>query len=179
MHEYLHIAGGLDILSSITMLVAEYIRYLVFRAVYYYPPMLPKEMLKDKPKIGEVDPKLWIALEDLQDGWEQSGTVGQEVYGAGNSFGIIPRHYIKVTGEDFLIFVDYPTSLPKSKRGNTLTFKVLGNEQLECRLVIVKQKNKLPDFKVINSTEIIGKQIKGGHISYTIQGNSEIKISWT
>jgi hypothetical protein len=178
MHEYLHLAEGLDILPSVTLLVAEYIRYLVFRAIYYYPPMLPKEMLKDKPKIGEVDPKLWIALEDLQDGWEQSGSVGQEVYGAGNSFGIIPRHYLKVSGEDFMIFVDYPTSQTKTKRGNTLTFKVLGNEQLECRLVIVKQKNKLPEFNIINGKEITGKKIKGGHISYIVKGNSEIKITW-
>ena len=82
LHDYLKHAEGQDILPSVTLLISEYIRYLVARPIFYYPPMLPKEMLKEKPKIGEVDPKLWIALEDLHDGWEQSGEVGQEVYGA-------------------------------------------------------------------------------------------------
>jgi hypothetical protein len=52
--------------------------------------MLPKEMLVDKPKTGETDPALWIALEYLHDGWEPSGEVGQEVYGAGIAFGLSP-----------------------------------------------------------------------------------------
>lgn len=73
-------------------------------------------MLEEKPKVGELDPKLWIALEDLQDGWQKSGTVGQEVYGAGNAFGILPRHYLRVPGEEFMVYVDYPTSGFKAYR---------------------------------------------------------------
>ena len=34
--------------------------------------MLTKEMLTEEVKTGEVDKNLWIALEDLHDGWEQS-----------------------------------------------------------------------------------------------------------
>ena len=66
-HDYLHHAEGQEILPSLRLLLAEYIRYLVDRAVYYYPPMLPKEMLSEEVKTGEVDPSLWIALEDLHE----------------------------------------------------------------------------------------------------------------
>jgi hypothetical protein len=178
LHDYLKHAEGVDILPSVSLLIAEYIRYLVSRAMFYYPPMLPKEMLKDKPKIGEVDPKLWIALEDLHDGWEQSGEVGQEVYGAGNAFGILPRHYLQVPGEDFMVFVDYPTSKFTARKGAPVSFKVLGDKKLECRLVLVAQKKKLPIFKVMTDTEIQGKSLRGGHMEYKVNGNSHLKISW-
>ena len=178
LHDYLRHAEGLDILPAVTLLIAEYIRYLVSRAMFYYPPMLPKEMLKDKPKIGEVDPNLWIALEDLHDGWEQSGEVGQEVYGAGNAFGIIPRHYLQVPGEDFMIYTDYPASGFKAKKSKPLTFKILGDRRLTCKIIAVKMKNKLPDFKVKAKKEIKGKKLKGGHMEYTVCGNTDIKISW-
>jgi hypothetical protein len=178
LHDYLKHAEGLDILPSVSMLIAEYIRFLVFRAIYYYPPVLPKEMLKDKPKIGEVDPQLWIALEDLHDGWEQSGEVGQEVYGAGNAFGILPRHYLQVPGENFMVFVDYPTSKFTARKGAPLSFKILGDERLSCRLVLVRQDKKLPEFNVIAREEVKGKNIKGGHVEYIVKGNTDIKISW-
>jgi len=182
LHDYLKHAEGVDILPSVRLLIAEYIRYLVDRAVYYYPTMLPKDMLEEKPKVGEVDPNLWIALEDLQDGWLKSGTVGQEVYGAGNAFGILPRHYLQVPGEEFLIYVDYPTSGFTARKGQNILFSVLGDERLTCRMMIVKTgKSKLPEFEVIGSNQkesIKGKPAKGGNIEYTLNGNQQINISW-
>jgi hypothetical protein len=182
LHDYLKHAEGLDILPSVKLLIAEYIRYLVDRAVYYYPPMLPKEMLEEKPKVGEVDPKLWIALEDLQDGWEKSGTVGQEVYGAGNAFGILPRHYMQVPGESFLIYVDYPTSGYKAIKGKDIHFSILGDEQLTCRLMIVKTSMaKLPAFKIVvkgDKNHLNGISVANGHLEYQLNGNTQVNISW-
>ncbi|RYE14139.1 MAG: hypothetical protein EOP51_28635, partial [Sphingobacteriales bacterium] len=174
-HEYLRLAQDIEILSSVSLLVAEYIRYLVDRAVYYYPTMLPKEMLSEEVKIGEVDHKLWIALEDLQDGWEASGQVGQEVYGAGNAFGILPRHYLHVKGEDIMIFVDYPTSGFPAIKSLPATFSILGSEQITCRLMVVKTSDKkLPEFTVKvkgQKEELKGIPIKEGHLEYAVQGN--------
>jgi len=180
MHDYLKIAEDVAILPAVKLLIAEYIRYLVERAVYYYPTMLPKEMLEEKPKTGEVDPNLWIALEDLQDGWLKSGTVGQEVYGAGNAFGILPRHYLQVPKEEFMIYVDYPTSNFIPQTGKHITFKILGDERLNCRMMIVKTgTKKLPEFMVANGTsEIKGKRAKEGNIEYLSSGNEEISIKW-
>jgi hypothetical protein len=180
LHDYLQHAEGIEILPSIKLLLAEYIRYLVDRAVYYYPTMLPEDTLEAKPKVGELDKSLWIALEDLQDGWLQSGTVGQEVYGAGNAFGILPRHYIKVPGQDFTIYIDYPTSGIRSGKDKSIHFNVLGDERLSCRLMIIKGEAILPEVTVsIQGNQIIkGKWTKEKNISYEVQGNCRVKINW-
>ncbi|MDO3628604.1 hypothetical protein [Mucilaginibacter sp. BT774] len=181
-HDYLHQAEGEDILPSLRLLMAEYIRFLVHRAVYYYPTMLPKEMLSEKVKMGEVDPNLWIALEDLHDGWERSGEVGQEVYGAGNAFGILPRHYMRVPGEEFMIFSDYPTCGFSSEKHNPARFKLAGDARINCRLMLVRTgKGELPDFTVtINSNKegLKGRKTREGHLEFMPAGDSEVHISW-
>jgi len=180
LHDYLRHGEDLEIDPDVRLLVAEYIRFLVERAVYYYPTMLPAEMLQDKPKIGEVDPKLWIALEDLHDGWEACGQVGQEVYGAGNAFGIMPRHYMHVPGGQFFIFTDYPTYGFKAKIGRPARFSLAGDARLQSRLMIVKTgREKLPEIKLTVDNQVIkGKPAAGGHLEFTVPGNAAITINW-
>ncbi|KAA2238411.1 hypothetical protein F0L74_19460 [Chitinophaga agrisoli] len=182
LHDYLKHADGVPVLPSIRILTAEYIRYLVYRAVYYYPTMLPKEMLADKPKVGELDNKLWIALEDLQDGWLKSGTVGQEVYGAGNAFGILPRHYMLVPDEEFMVYVDYPTAGFNARKGQNIHFQVLGDSRLQCRMMIVRAAEaKLPKLTVTlggSSREIKGNSTEDGNMEYIIHGDQQVHISW-
>jgi hypothetical protein len=181
-HDYLKHAEGGDILPSLRLLLAEYIRFLVERSVYYYPTMLPKEMLSEEVKTGEVDANLWIALEDLHDGWEKSGEVGQEVYGAGNAFGIMPRHYMQVPGEPFMIYTDYPTYGFSRKKHRPAGFKLAGDGRLNCRLMLVKTaKGKMPEFAVtLNSGKepVTGKRTKEGHLEFTVPGDSKIQINW-
>lgn len=182
LHDYLHHAEDTDIEPSVRLLIAEYIRYLVERAVYYYPPMLPKEMLQDKPKTGDVDPNLWIALEDLHDGWEKSGQVGQEVYGAGNAFGILPRHYMQVPEEGLMIYTDYPIYGFSAKKHRPLQFRLAGDGRLNCRLVIVKTgESKLPELTVTlkdSKEPLKGKTLEGGHLAFEIAGDRAVNIDW-
>jgi hypothetical protein len=181
-HDYLRHAENEDIDPSVRLLMAEYIRFLIERAVYYYPTMLPKDMLSKEIKIGELDPNLWIALEDMHDGWEQCGQVGQEVYGAGNAFGILPRHYMQVPGEYFLIYTDYPTYGFSAQKEKPVKFRLAGDERLTCRMMIVKMgKDKLPDIKVFinDSKEIIkGTVVKDGHMEFNLKGNVAVTIQW-
>jgi hypothetical protein len=181
LHDYLKHAEDIDILPSVKLLIAEFIRYLVDRAVYYYPAMLPEDMLEEQPKIGEVDPKLWIALEDLQDGWLKSGTVGQEVYGAGNAFGILPRHYLKVPEEDFMIYVDYPTSGFHAKAGKNINFRILGDKSLNCRLMVVKTgRSKLPEIMVSAKGNVPPKKrvVEKGNLEFILSGDQQVQLSW-
>lgn len=181
-HDYLKYAEGEDILPSLRLLLAEYIRFLVERAVYYYPTMLPKDMLSEEVKTGEVDPNLWIALEDMHDGWEKSGEVGQEVYGAGNAFGILPRHYMQVEEAGFMIYTDYPTYGFSPKKHKPATFRLAGDGRLACRLMLVKTgKAKLPDLIVSvnrDKEKLQGKKVSGGHLEFEVAGDSVIHISW-
>ena len=180
LHDYLTHAEGVEILPSVRLLLAEFIRYTVDRAVYYYPPMLPGEMLEEETKTGEVDPKLWIALEDLQDGWLKSGTVGQEVYGAGNAFGILPRHYLRIPGEEFMVYVDYPTASFKVAKEKSVSFRIAGDARLKCRLMLVKMsKNKLPEVEVSikGRKELLsGKPAAGGNLEFRLSGDCQVSI---
>ncbi len=108
LSKYIVLAEGEQILSSVRLLVAEFIRYVGYRATLYYPPLLPNEMLSDKVKTGDVDRRLWIPIEDMHEGGEKSGEVGQEVYGAGQAFGFLTRHFLQVPSKKFMIYVDYP-----------------------------------------------------------------------
>jgi hypothetical protein len=181
-HDYLRHAEDQDILPSARLLIAEYIRFLVNRAVYYYPTMLPKDMLSEEVKTGEMDPNLWIALEDLHDGWEKSGEVGQEVYGAGNAFGILPRHYMRVPGESFMIYTDYPTYGFSAVKGKPATFRLAGDGRIKCRMMLVKTgKGNWPEFTVtanIVKDIIKGKSLKDGSLEFIIPGDAEVTIDW-
>jgi hypothetical protein len=181
LHDYLQYAENEDILPSVSLLINEFIRYTIHRAVYYFPPMLPKEMLSEDVKTGEVDPNVWVALEDLHDGWEKSGKVGQEVYGAGLAFGVVPRHYLRVPDEDFIVFADYPISKFSSRKGKPVTLTLRGDQRFECRLVLVKGKSKLPEFTVFADSDkmpLSGKQSKEGNLEFTLRGGQAVKIRW-
>jgi len=182
LNEYINLADGAPVPVSVRLLIGEYIRYLIDRACYYYPPMLPDEMLSKDIKTGELDRNLWIVLEDIHDGWEQSGSVGQEVYGAGNAFGIVPRHYFRIPGADFCIFVDYPVLHFKTSEEQCVSFDVQGSRQINCRLVIVKAGDAdLPHFTFeLQGEEIAleGTPLTGGHFEYAIAGDQHVEIRW-
>lgn len=183
VHEFLNYASGIELLPAVRLLLAEFVRHGIHRMTFYYPPKLPEDMLVKEVKTGELDPKLWIALEDIHDGWEQSGSVGQEVYGAGLAFGIVPRQYIRVPDEEFMVFIEYPV-LNQTTKGKTIRFDVLGDSALTCRMCIVsKEQKRLPQFKIKvdnaddqQKIETV-KATKEG-LEYSLHGNQKITISW-
>lgn len=180
--EYIAEADKIDLPHSIRLLIAEFIRYTVARIPYYYPPMLPADMLSEEVKTGEVDPKLYVPLEDIHDGWEKSGEVGQEVYGSGIAFGITPRQYCRVDGEDFMIYSDYPIAGYKVVKGKSIRFKILGDSRLHCEMRILKlSRAKLPSFEVsIATAKEPLKSItdKNGGLIYKLNGDQQLTITW-
>ncbi|MGY3212399.1 hypothetical protein [Mucilaginibacter sp. HD30] len=176
-------SGDVPLLPSVSLLLAEFVRYAISRSVYYYPPLLPKEMLAEERESGELDPNLWIPLEDMHDGWEKSGSVGQEVYGAGMPFGIITRQYLRIPGESFLIYTDYPTTNVKIKEGKPVSFNIKGHSALTCSLRIIPQSDrKLPVIKVVTGKrkkeEITETTTPAGHLEFKLPGASAVQISW-
>jgi hypothetical protein len=182
MHDYLKHAEGVEIMPSVRLLCTEFIRYLVERAPYYYPPMLPEEMISEEVKTGEIDPKLWIALEDIQDGNAQSGSVGQEVYGAGNAFGILPRHFIRLENEAFFIFTDYPSTKPRKSK-QSVSFTLQGDQRMICRMRIVPVVGTANltnlDF-TLKAMDAELKTVRGkkGELESFLPGNARVLISW-
>jgi hypothetical protein len=182
---YLKEAEGVDVLPSVRMLIAEFIRYTVTRIPYYYPPMLPREMLSQNVKTGEIDSGLWIPLEDIHDGWEASGEVGQEVYGAGIAFGIVPRQYIKVPGENFLIYVDYPVSKVKISKDKFLSFKTGGDRSLNCTVMVISMQSAAEKtyklFTVADrktKAELKPKSDQADMLEFQVSGDQPLELRW-
>lgn len=183
LHEFLNYAQGVELVPSVRLLLSEFIRYAIHRMIYYYPPMLPQDMMVKKVKTGELDPNIWVALEDIHDGWEQSGSVGQEVYGAGLAFGIVPRQFMRIPGKEFMVYADYPVFNQKI-RGNTLHFDVLGDSRLSCRLrIVTKGKEPLPEIHITTGKNSGKQEIKPARKEklmqeYQITGNQYITVTW-
>ncbi|MGQ2984984.1 MAG: hypothetical protein ACT6R1_16005, partial [Flavobacterium sp.] len=120
----------------------------------------------------------------LQDGWERCGQVGQEVYGAGIAFGIVPRQYFKVEKGGFMVFNEYPATDFKVK-GNMLSFYTRGDARLDFRMVIVPMSGKkMPGIRVwydkkANSNEIQPEGMPAKTmLAFRVKGDSRIKIEF-
>jgi hypothetical protein len=176
LSEYMSLAKDVDILPSLRTLIPEFVKYTVSRIAYYYPTMLPKEMLSEEVKTGEIQPDLWVPLEDLYNGWEKSGQVGQEVYGSGMAFGIVSRQYIKID-EDFFLFIDYPYEY--SKRGKSITLKLDGDKDMSCNLKIIRLKDRKIQMKVFYNNELLDPFLKNvNKQEYKISGQGSVKVQW-
>jgi hypothetical protein len=182
LHDYLAHYDG-DAPEWLKILIPEFIRHLLYKASFYYPPNLPGEVLVDKPKTGEIDPKLWIPIEDIYDGWEKAGQVGQEVYGAGLPFGIVPRQYWRVPNEKFMIYIDYPIKDFSAREGET-SFQVLGDRRLFCRMrIIPTSRAALPDFQVMtgqgeSAEPLQARLTEEGHLEFSIFGDRKVSVQW-
>lgn len=181
LHYYLQLAEKTDLPPAFRVLVPEFIRYYLHRAVYYYPPALPAECLATTIKTGELARNLWIPVEDLRDGWEQSGSVGQEVYGAGLCFSLVPRHYHLLPGTSWLLFSDYPLS-GFTSTANTITFTMAGHKSMYGQLRLIPQKTNgpLPSLQVLaGKTAIEGSPRDDGHLLFRLPGDQQVTILWT
>lgn len=183
-NDFLSLSQHEPILPSVKLLLAEFIRVLTHKAVYYYPPLLPREMLVDECKTGELDTKVWVPIEDMQDGWKQCGEVGQEVYGAGQAFGILARQYKRVADDTFMVFLDYPTFDFSAKKGKPVTFTIGGDHRLGCKMRLIPFKDGLPTDIVVSGKgsegeeTYKGKATKEGHLEYSLKGDMQITITW-
>ncbi|WP_281233064.1 hypothetical protein [Flavobacterium gelatinilyticum] len=177
LNEYIIQAKDIDILPGLRILIPEFIKYAVNRIPYYFPELLPKQMLSEYVKTGEIQTDLWVPLEDLYTGYDKSGQVGQEVYGAGAAFAIVSRQYIKIN-DDFMIFTDYPTaSFTRREKNAYLTFD--GHEDLSCSLNIIWQKNTKTSLQIEQNKEILKPYSANAKMDqYKPKGHGKIKISW-
>lgn len=179
LHHYMEVTEGIDILPSLKVLIPEFIKYAAGRLAYYYPPMLPAEMIDEEVKTGEIQKELWVPLEDIHDGWEKSGGVGQEVYGSGMPFGIIPRQYFMIEDLQQYGFLDYP-ALKFRFRKKTVSFHVGGHPLYTAQLTLPGiTKAALAKLKVEIKEKSSYKEIMPNKdLQFDFPGGSMVRISW-
>lgn len=177
---FLQNARDIELRPSVTLLIAEFVRYFVFRMPYYYPANLPADAISDDVKTGEIDRTLWIPLEDLRDGWDKSGQVGQEVYGAaGAGFGILPRQYFKCGDSGLVLYADYPVFGFRTRQ-NASTFALGGDPRLTCRFRIlgVTSKTQAQLLSRPKGNEQKPVATGKGWKEYLVSGGGKWKVVW-
>lgn len=178
LDHYIKVTEGIDILPALKVLIPEFIKYALSRLPYYYPPLLPQDMISEEIRTGEILKDLWVPLEDIQDGWKKSGEVGQEVYGAGIPFGVIARQHFQLKDLKITGFLNYPlTKLRKGKK--SVTFHVGGNEQFTARIVLTGPKSQLSKIMLEAKNKLAFRPITAQSLGqFEFPGGSMIRISW-
>lgn len=179
LHHYMEVTQNIDILPALKVLIPEFIKYASARLAYYYPPLLPQDMIAQEIKTGEVQKELWVPLEDIHDGWEKSGEVGQEVYGAGLAFGVVPRQYFRLKELNAIVFINYPAVKFRFAK-KKITFIVAGSPKFRALMKVsglsktavskikveVKENSKYTEIKAVNGNE------------FEFSGDAAVRISW-
>jgi hypothetical protein len=171
-----------DVLPSVTLLLSEYIRCLADRAWFSYPMNVPPEILPDRPKTGELSRELWIPLEDMQDGWEKSGAVGQEVYGAGLALGVFVRHYHPIDDGKWILYAESLISSPEVRSKTGFSFTVLGDPQIESRVRVLG--DEPPRGLAAKASlegayeELTATTTAEGHLEYVVRGGQQVAFEW-
>jgi hypothetical protein len=174
--------SGPDLDPAVRMLVAEYCKYALDRAWYYYPDALPAEILAAKSRNGHIDPKLSFPLEDLYPDGQCPGQVGQEIYGAGAALVFATRSIHFVEGAPFRFFCDHFIRGSERTGDHALSIVLDGGETGVAHLSFIREKRrKLPKLKLVTTHGDIlrGRAAEGGRIDYHAPANGRLIISWT
>jgi hypothetical protein len=123
------------------MLLAEYVKFLLHRGMYYFPENLPAKAVAASPKEGKIDRRLAIPLEDISSGWKQAGQVGQEVYGSSVSFVSCVSAYLNYANAPIMIFCEYPILEDEGQfapdGSGTIELRLGGTSELSCKVRVL------------------------------------------
>ncbi len=103
-------------------LIAEFTKHTLLTIPRSLPVFLPPESVTTHPSayetVSENDLSLMIPVEDLRDGWDISGVIGQEVYGAGMAPAMAALALVEIA-PGITVYSGYP---PVSFKGKMVTF---------------------------------------------------------
>lgn len=174
VYEYLRL-GGRTVRASVKYLMCEYARHLLSRGWNYYPAHLPAETVAEKSRNGRVVRALAIPLEDLQDGTQQSGQVGQEIYGSGLALVCATRHYHRIAGTPLVVFCEYP--MWEVGRGR---LQVAGDSDSTCTLrVLSTDPNITADVAYLSLKNMRARKIERspeGHLMAEVHGGEIVTV---
>ncbi|MBC9033850.1 hypothetical protein IAG41_15755 [Sphingomonas sp. JC676] len=176
--------SGPDLEPAARMLIAEYCKYALDRAWYYYPDALPPEVLSPKQREanGHIDRKLSFPLEDLYADGQQAGQVGQEVYGAGAAFIFATRAFHHVEGAPFRLYCDQFVRSMERTGDKSLTLTLDGGETCSAGLSLVRLKRrKLCQTRVttIGGDVLRPRDTSADRIEYRVPANGRLVLNWT
>ena len=175
--------SGPELEPAVRTLIAEYCKYALDRAWYYYPDALSPEAIADKQREnnGYINRTLSFPLEDLYPDGQQAGQVGQEIYGAGAAFIFATRAFNRIEGAPFLLYCDHFVRASERTSDRSLTMTLDGGENCTAAVCVIRLKRRrLPEVRVGTTA---GKEVKAtrkspDRIDYSVPANGRLVISW-
>lgn len=174
-HRYLRAAqhSAAPISASLSTLLAEYIHYTSSRLAYYLPPLLPEDILATEVKTGYLSPQSWIPVEDIGDGWDAVGQVGQEVYGSGFLFQLVLYHYIPLDTEQDICFISYPF-IELKREEKQVQIQLLGAPEYTCHIQLYRSQATYRVQVASGQSHTLSKTDK----NLKIKAGQKITITW-
>ncbi|MDR6198048.1 hypothetical protein [Siphonobacter sp. SORGH_AS_0500] len=172
---------------ELNYLLAEYGKYLLHRGQFFYPDQTPPALICMQPKEGTTMRNLSIPIEDLRSGWQQSGQVGQEVYGAAMAFVLTSYAYHSFPKVPFQIFVEYPVFradfLSESSKEGKVTLVIGGSDLGTCKLRLLSPKGILPYTQCLvgeDKNEVTPCNEDHAHTfrEYELRGGTEVTLTY-
>lgn len=178
-YEYLDLVGP-DVSDSIQMLLCEYCKYTTDGKISAFPMMLPEEVIAGEPRNGHINRDIAIPLEDIYEGWQQAGQVGQEVYGGGMAPAIACRSYVHVDGAPFTLHCHYPLR-EKLEEPGRCQIRLHGDPRLACQVRLIPLKGQ--DLSEVRAAlpgdqKLTARKQDKGHITFAVPGASVVQITW-
>ena len=173
--------SGPDLEPAVRMLVAEYCKYALDRAWFYYPDALPADILAEKQRNGHIDRKLSFPLEDLYPDGQPAGQVGQEIYGCGAAFIFATRSHMNVEGAPFRLFCDHFIRSSERVGDKVLSIQLDGGETCCAAISLLRLGRKaLPPFKVTTAggDTLCPRSIEPKRVDYVVPASGRIVINW-
>lgn len=175
--------SGPELEPAARLLVAEYCKYALYRAWFYYPDALPPEVLspEQRPTNGHIDRKLSFPVEDLYPDGQLAGQVGQEIYGAGAAFIFATRAFHQVEGAPFRVYCDHLVRVMERTGDTTLSITLDGGETSTAGVCIVRAKRrKLKQVKVrtVTGEEIAPHFTSADRIDFVVPASGRVLLTW-
>ena len=175
--------SGPDLEPAARMLIADYCKYALDRAWFYYPDALPKEAISPKQRAsnGHVDRKLCFPLEDLYADGQPAGQVGQEIYGAGAAFVFATRAFHHFEGAPFNLYCDHFVRAMERSGDRSLTITLDGGETCFAGLSLVRRKrHKLakPRLSTTDGDTLRAVAKTNDRIDFRVPANGRLILSW-
>ncbi|MEH3038361.1 MAG: hypothetical protein PGN23_17990 [Sphingomonas adhaesiva] len=173
--------SGPELDPAARTLIAEYGKYVLHRAWFYYPDALPADILARDIRNGHIDRALSFPVEDLYADGQAPGQVGQEIYGAGAALVLASRAFHRVDDAPFHIFSDHLLAAQETTGDRAIGLQLTGTRESEALLAIVRRgRRRLPACHVtIGDGEAIRPTYVGhDRIEFRLPGDAHVTLSW-
>lgn len=171
--------SGPQLEPAVRLLLAEYCKYALDRAWFYYPDALPPGVLAEEQRNGHIACDLSFPVEDLYVDGQAAGQVGQEIYGAGAAAVFAVRSFHRIEGAPFELFCDSFLLSMDRPRDRALIVSLAGAPECEALLALCALPGKrVPDVLV----DVAGRPVRASRRprrrEYRVPAGATVELTW-